>query len=87
MKPRHMIVKSVHVGGLALILSFSKEPDPPVSSVPRLVIKFVRSPLPPNIGRGLCGLDCQGLFMIRPKTAVIRQVRIDSPTGTMLGAP
>lgn len=43
MKPRHMIVKSLLVGGLTLVLSTSKEPDPPVSLFPRLVIKFVRS--------------------------------------------
>jgi hypothetical protein len=87
MKPRHMIVKSLVVGGLALVLSTSKEPAPPISSAPRLVIKVLKSPLPPNIGRDLCGLDCGGLFTIRRTTAVIRKVRLDSRTGTILRAP
>jgi len=87
MKPLHMFVKGMVVGGLALVLSTSNEPDPPISPAPRLVIKFVRSPLPPRFGRDLCGLDCGGLFTVRRTTAVIRKVRVDSRTGTILIAP
>lgn len=87
MKPLHMIVISLVVGGLALVLFTSKEPDPPISHAPRLAIKPVKAPLPSSLGRDLCGLDCGGLFRIRPTTAVIRKARIDSRTGTILGAP
>lgn len=87
MKPLHMIVISLVVGGLALVLFTSKEPDPPISHAPRLAIKPVKAPLASSLGCDLCGLDCGGLFRIRPTTAVIRKVRIDSRTGTILGAP
>jgi hypothetical protein len=86
MRPRRMIVKSLVVGGLVLLISMIKAPDPQISPPSQAPIKLVTVPLPRSLGRDLCGLDCGGLSFIRPMTADIRKVRIDDRTGTVLNA-